>query len=138
MRQMHKGSRDSMCLGPLKEGFLSGCMPIIGLDETHLKGPLGGILLIAVGCDPNDGMYPVAWAQLEAENNDSWAWFLGLLKNDLNMNNSGTYTFISDRQKGLVNALETQVLDAKHRFCVQHLYNNMKILHKGLGIQRLL
>ena len=60
-----------VCLGPLKEGFLDGCRPIIGLDGCHLKGPLGGILLTAVGTDPNDGMYPICWAQVETENNDS-------------------------------------------------------------------
>ena len=49
--------------------------------------------------DPNEGMYPLAWAHVEAENNSSWDWFLGLIKADLSIENSGTYTFISDRQK---------------------------------------
>lgn len=62
-----------VCLGPLKEGFIDGCRPIIGLDWCHLKGPFGGILLTAVETDPNDGMYPIAWTQVEAENNDSWS-----------------------------------------------------------------
>ena len=88
-----------VCLGPLKDGFLEGCRPLIGLDGCHLKGPFGGILLTAVATDPNEGMYPVAWAHVEAENNSSWDWFLGLLKNDLRIENTGTYTFISDRQK---------------------------------------
>ena len=86
-------------LGPLKEGFLEGCRPLIGLDGCHLKGPFGGILLTAVATDPNEGMYPLAWAHVEAENNSSWDWFLGLIKADLSIENSGTYTFISDRQK---------------------------------------
>lgn len=86
-----------VCLGPLKEGFLDGCRPIIKLDGCHLRGPLGGILLKAVATDPNDGMYPLAWAQVEAENNDSWGWFIGLLKDDLRMSNAATYTFISER-----------------------------------------
>ena len=88
-----------VCLGPLKEGFKDGCRPLIGLDGCHLKGPFGGILLTAVGTDPNEGMYPIAWAQVEAENSSSWDWFLGLLKDDLGIENTGTYTFISDRQK---------------------------------------
>lgn len=88
-----------MCLGPLKEGFINACRPLIGLDGCHLKGPFGGILLTAVTTDPNDGIYHVAWAQVEAENNNSWDWFLSLLKADLMIENSGGYTFISDRQK---------------------------------------
>ena len=91
--------RFNVCLAPLKEGFLDGCRPVISLDGCHLKGPLGGILLTAVGIDPNDGMYPIAWAQVEAENNDSWEWFIRLLMDDLNMENSGSYTSICDRQR---------------------------------------
>ncbi|XP_074343713.1 uncharacterized protein LOC141687377 isoform X2 [Apium graveolens] len=127
-----------VCLGPLKEGFLDGCRPIIGLDGCHLRGPLGGILLTAVVTDPNDGMYPLAWAQVEAENNDSWGWFIGLLKDDLRISNAATYTFISDRQKGLVNALESHVPEAEHRFCVMHLYRNLHKEHKSIGVRRLM
>lgn len=127
-----------MCLAPLKEGFLDGCRPVIGLDGCHLKGPLGGILLTVVGTEPNDGMYPILWAQVEAENNDSWEWFIRLLMDDLNMENPGSYTFICDRQKGLVNALESLVPAAEHRFCVMHLYKNLWKNHKGIGVRRLM
>lgn len=88
-----------VCLGPLKAGFLSGCRPLLGLDGCHLKGPYHGILLTAVATDPNEGMYPVAWAQVEAENNSSWEWFLSILKDDLHIENDEIYTFICDRQK---------------------------------------
>ena len=49
--------------------------------------------------DPDEGIYPLAWAWVEAENNNSWDWFISLLKNDLRIQNSGGYTFISDRHK---------------------------------------
>lgn len=61
-----------ICLAPLKEGFLDRCRTVIGLDGYHFRGPLGGILLTVVGTDPNNGMYPKVWAQVEAENNDNW------------------------------------------------------------------
>ncbi|XP_074370703.1 uncharacterized protein LOC141711897 [Apium graveolens] len=125
-----------VCLEPLKEGFGEGCRPLIGLDGCHLRGPFGGILLTAVATDPNDGIYPVAWAQVEAENNDSWDWFLSLLKTDLRIENSGSFTFISDRQKGLVNALEKQVPSSEHRFCVMHLYRNLWHGNRGIGIRK--
>jgi len=35
-------------------GFLSACRPLICLDECHIKTRTGGILLTAVGIDPND------------------------------------------------------------------------------------
>ncbi|XP_074346689.1 uncharacterized protein LOC141685495 [Apium graveolens] len=127
-----------VCLEPLKEGFGEGCRPLIGLDGCHLRGPFGGILLTAVATDPNDGIYPVASAHVEAENNDSWDWFMSLLKTDLRIENSGFFTFISDRQKGLVNALEKQVPSSEHRFCVMHLYRNLWQGNRGIGIRKAL
>lgn len=76
-----------------------GCRPIIGLDGCHLKGPFGGQLLSAVGTDSNDGMYPIAWAVVETEDTSSWTWFLELLVQDLGVENSHHWTFISDKQK---------------------------------------
>ena len=55
--------------------------------------------MTAVGCDSNDGMYPISWAIVEAENTDSWNWFLNLLSVDVGIVNSHSWTFISDRQK---------------------------------------
>nr|GEU37277.1 transposase, mutator type [Tanacetum cinerariifolium] len=37
----------------------------------------------SVGVDANDGIYPVAYAILEAESKASWCWFLNLLGEDL-------------------------------------------------------
>lgn len=49
--------------------------------------------------DPDDGMYPVAWSVVDAENTENWLWFLTKLKGDLNIVNEGAWTFISDKQK---------------------------------------
>lgn len=38
--------------------------------------------------------------------------------------------------QGLVNALESHFPEAELRFCVMHLYNNMKSISKGLGISK--
>ncbi|KAL0348290.1 UNVERIFIED_CONTAM: hypothetical protein Sangu_1056800 [Sesamum angustifolium] len=51
-----------VCLSALKNGFLSGCRPIIGLDGCFLKTCYGGQLLVAVGRDGNDNMFPIAMA----------------------------------------------------------------------------
>lgn len=104
------------CLGPLKDGFRSGCKPLLGLDGCHLRGAFRGILLNAVAIDPNDGMYPVAWAQVEAENNQSWDWFLGLLKDDLGIVNDAAFTFISDKQKVWMPYLLYSILLMFHAF----------------------
>ncbi|XP_022887999.1 uncharacterized protein LOC111403646 [Olea europaea var. sylvestris] len=96
-----------VCLGALKEGFIRGCRRVIGLDGFFIKMEYGGQLLSVVGVDANNGMYPVVYAVVEVENGDNWRWFLELLKDDLHIHNGMHWTFISDKQKGLVNAIES-------------------------------
>lgn len=88
-------------LAAVKSGYLGGCRKIIGVDGCHLKGEYSGQLLTAVGVDPNNAMYPMAWCVVEIENKDTWTWFLTLLKMDLNITeaNEHEWTFINDRQK---------------------------------------
>ena len=88
-----------ICFEALKRGFKSGCRKIIGVDGCHLRGPHPGVLLTAVGIDPNDCVYPVAYAVVEAENKRSWKWFIEFLKYDLSINDQRNWSFISDRQK---------------------------------------
>ncbi|CAN6354378.1 unnamed protein product [Urochloa humidicola] len=38
---------------------------------------------------------------------------------------------MSDKQKGLINAVSAIFPDAEHRFCVRHMYQNFHSLHKG-------
>ena len=92
----HKFQRLYVCLEPCKRGFLEGCRPIIGIDGCHLKGSFGGQLLCAIGKDANDNMFPIAYAVVEQELNDSWTWFLTCLLKDIGQK---TLTFISDQQK---------------------------------------
>jgi hypothetical protein len=85
-----------LCLQGCKRGFLQGCRPFIGLDGCHLKTQYGGILLCAVGRDPNDQYFPFAFAAVESENKESGKWFLELLLKDLG---NRRFVFISDQQK---------------------------------------
>ncbi|XP_058224864.1 uncharacterized protein LOC131334019 isoform X1 [Rhododendron vialii] len=127
-----------IALGACKEGFMAGCRPFIGLDGCHLKGPYKGQLLVAVGIDGNNQTYAVAYAVVEAENKASWKWFLEILSEDLNIYNNPNFTFISDKQKGLIAACGEVTPYAEHRFCIRHFYNNFKEFHKGLHLKELL
>ncbi|XP_074282837.1 uncharacterized protein LOC141607385 [Silene latifolia] len=60
-----------VCLKACKVGFLAGCRPLIGVDGCHLKGPYPGMCLVAVSMDANNNIYPVAWAAVEVENNQT-------------------------------------------------------------------
>ncbi|KAL0437231.1 UNVERIFIED_CONTAM: hypothetical protein Sradi_0431000 [Sesamum radiatum] len=122
-------NRFYVCFGALKKGFQSGCRPIIGVDGCHLKGPHGGILLTAIGVDPNNNLFPIAYAVVNKECRETWEWFLIVLKHDLNIVRDYEFTFMSDKQKGLMQALEEVFPGSDHRCCVRHLHNNFK--HAG-------
>ncbi|KAL3644998.1 hypothetical protein CASFOL_010178 [Castilleja foliolosa] len=115
-----------VCFKALKVGFLAGCRRLVGVDGCHLKGPHGGILLTAVGFDPNNNIYPIAYAVVGSENGGNWEWFLNLLKIDLEIQNDSEWTFMSDKQKGLIQAFQALLPNADHRFCVRHMHSNMK------------
>ncbi|KAL5553064.1 hypothetical protein UlMin_040465 [Ulmus minor] len=127
-----------ICLAALRKGWLEGCRRIIGLDGCFIKGQHRGQLLTAVGVDPNNQMYPIAYAVVETENRKTWQWFLELLKVDLNINNSHGIAWITDKQKGLIDAIADLFPNSEHRFCVKHLHNNFKVYHKGLLLKQTL
>ncbi|CAA0806599.1 Unknown protein, partial [Striga hermonthica] len=83
----------------LRQGFLQGCRPIIGLDGAFLKTFLGGVLLCAVGKDGNNQIFPLAWAVVDSENESNGKWFLDILFQDLGISDVLGWTFISDQQK---------------------------------------
>ncbi|XP_031124314.1 uncharacterized protein LOC116027026 [Ipomoea triloba] len=117
-----------ICWEACKIGF-SHCRKIIGVDGCHLRSTFGGYLLTATAMDPNDGIFPIAYALAEGESKESWSWFLALLKHDLRISESEEhmYTFVSDKQKGLIPAFHSKLSHVSHRFCVRHLYSNMKV-----------
>ena len=61
-----------ICLDACKKGFMAGCRKMLGLDGCFFKGATNGELLCAIGRDANSQMYPIAWAVVEKENNESW------------------------------------------------------------------
>ncbi|KAL0319690.1 UNVERIFIED_CONTAM: hypothetical protein Sradi_5230500 [Sesamum radiatum] len=128
-----------VCLSALKQDFLGGCRPIICVDGFHLKGPHKGILLTAVGVDPNNNLYPIAYSVVQRESMDTWEWFLTVLEQDLCIHMDNEYTFMWDKQKGLINAFQSVFPNSAHRFCVRHLQNNFKNAgYRGLAYKNAL
>ncbi|XP_021756141.1 uncharacterized protein LOC110721311 [Chenopodium quinoa] len=103
-------------LAPLRDGFVSGCRPIIGVDGCHLKGAYPGQILVAVAKDGNNHIFPLAWATVEIENKDTWSWFLEALE---------------VKMKGLLEAFENVVPKAETRYCVRHIWSNFKQQFQG-------
>uniref|UniRef100_A0A2N9GDJ9 Transposase MuDR plant domain-containing protein n=1 Tax=Fagus sylvatica TaxID=28930 RepID=A0A2N9GDJ9_FAGSY len=81
--------------GPCIAGFIH-CRPVINIDATHLYGKYQGKLLIAMGQDADNGVYPLAFAVVENESKDSWMWFLML--HQRNMSHNGKAVLIRIRK----------------------------------------
>ncbi|KAI9178238.1 hypothetical protein LWI28_024235 [Acer negundo] len=105
-----------ICMAALNEGWKQGCMPILGLDGCFIKGYHTDQLLTAIGVDPNNQMYPVAYALVESECKETWFWFLKLLAVDLELNNSHGIVWITNKQKGLIYAIGDLFPNSEHRF----------------------
>ncbi|KAL4332157.1 hypothetical protein GQ457_07G005540 [Hibiscus cannabinus] len=112
-----KFKRLYVCFSALKEGFKRFCRPIISLDGCYLKGEIKGEILSAVGRDGNNQIFPIAWALVEVENRETWAWFLENIQRDLNIGDGSKFTFISDMQKGLIEEVQLCLPNVEHRFC---------------------
>ncbi|GAA0187348.1 hypothetical protein LIER_34636 [Lithospermum erythrorhizon] len=90
----------------------------------------GGQLLVAIGLDPNNNIFPIAYGLVEVENKVSWKWFLSHLYEDIregiDEHEQEYWTFMSDKQKGLIEAFKTVLPNVNYRFCVRYLHENFK------------
>lgn len=103
---------------------------LLGLDGTHLTSKYGGILLAATDVNARGQLFPLAFAIVSAENDSNWDWFLKNLHSIVNDNLSTSITeieditFLSDRQKGLLEGVGTWFPDSAHAYCLRHLVDN--------------
>ncbi|XP_033508926.1 uncharacterized protein [Nicotiana tomentosiformis] len=113
-----------ICFQAMKHGWKDGLRPLIGLDGTFLKGKCKGQLLVAIGQDCMNQFYPIAWAVVDKETSTTWSWFLELLKMSLDLKDGAGVTFISDMQKGLLDAVSVVLPEANKKFYVRHIEAN--------------
>ena len=84
------------------EGF-EHCRPVLNIDGTHLYGKYKGMLMIAMRCDGNNHLFPLAFAITEGENIDSWGCLLACIRNKVTQQ-MGIFV-ISNRHPSIMAAL---------------------------------
>ncbi|KAJ9542234.1 hypothetical protein OSB04_028740 [Centaurea solstitialis] len=126
-----------VCLQALKEGWMNGCRRIIAIDGCFLKGVCQGELITAIGRDGNNHIFPIAWAVINVENKENWTWFLGLLGEDLEIEQGEGLTLMSDQHKGLLEAVKDVMPYAEHRQCARHIYENFRKQFTGVEFRNL-
>ncbi|XP_060189316.1 uncharacterized protein LOC132618265 [Lycium barbarum] len=90
-----------ICFNALKLGWKSGLRPLIGVDGTFLKG-----------------------RYKDKDTSMTWTWLFQCLQLSLELKNGLGVTFISDMQKGLIDAVKNTFPESHHRFCVRHIEAN--------------
>ncbi|XP_057745629.1 uncharacterized protein LOC130963542 [Arachis stenosperma] len=117
------------------------CKPLVSIDGTHLYGKYGETLLVAIAQDGNSNILPVAFALVEGENAESWAFFLSHLREHVTLQPG--LLVISDRHNGIKAALEAPdggwlPPSAYQTFCIRHVAANFALTFKGKDARRLL
>jgi hypothetical protein len=103
------------------------CRPVILVDGTFLTGKYRGTLLMAVAVDPEQQLVPLAFALAESENDDSWSWFMRLVRINI-LGPTRQVCMILDRHHGLIKCAGDH-LDGYpplvHQWCIRHFAANM-------------
>ncbi|KAL5827142.1 hypothetical protein ACOSQ4_018939 [Xanthoceras sorbifolium] len=81
--------------------------------------------------DANFGVFPLTVAICETECKYSWGWFLRRLHEHLGHDDNRRISFITNRQKGVVDAIETWWPGSSNRFCVRYIFANLRVKHRG-------
>ncbi|KAK9911819.1 hypothetical protein M0R45_035707 [Rubus argutus] len=72
IRRFH---RMYICFAACEEGWIKGCRLLIGLDGYDIRSFHTRQILIAIGMDANNGMYPIVFAISKVENQETWTGF---------------------------------------------------------------
>ncbi|XP_076888152.1 uncharacterized protein LOC143538478 [Bidens hawaiensis] len=125
--------------GPAIKTF-QHCMPIISVDGTHLKGSYGGKMLIAVMKNANKYIVPIAFTIVDEETVENWKWFFTQLWVHIASHRGEKLCLISDRHKGIINALKNLRVwkeNCVHRFCLRHIRSNFMQKFKVSKLKRI-
>ena len=99
----------------------------VAFDGTFTKSRYRMTLLVAVTIDGNDETLPLCWALVPMENIDHWSWFMKQFALCFYhfMVDPDTVV-ISDRDKGIQEAVTMHLPLAKHAHCCQHIADNVQ------------
>ncbi|XP_024013975.1 uncharacterized protein LOC112088051 [Eutrema salsugineum] len=111
----HVFQRFYVCFDNLQKSWKENCRPMLGVDGCFLKTVHKGELFVASGRDADNRIYHVAWAVVQKENADNWDWFFSKIRDDLGLHDGDGFVLISDRQKGLISAVQRILPKIKHR-----------------------
>ncbi|MQM23882.1 hypothetical protein Taro_056952 [Colocasia esculenta] len=103
-----------ICFEAFAYEFEVGCRPMLFLDGTHIKQHrVQGVILTASALNGNNELFTVAYSIADLETYDNWA-----LLSDRRI------AFLSDRERGLKEAIPDIFPNDHHGYCFQHIMQN--------------
>jgi hypothetical protein len=105
------------------------CRPMICFDACHTKTRFPLILLMASTFDGNGNGLPIGYGLVLTEDYDNWFWFLEHFAEahaEWIERSGDQLVVISDRDKGLLRAVEEAIPTAAHSYCCKHLSANLQ------------
>ncbi|XP_013713590.2 uncharacterized protein LOC106417312 [Brassica napus] len=108
---------------------------VVVVDGKFLNGKYKGTLHITLAQDGNFQIFPIAFAVVDTENDDSWHWFFTQLK--LLIPDDEGLAIISDMHNSIGKAIRNVYPLAARGICTYHLYKNILGRYKGKKAFRL-
>ncbi|XP_038688797.1 uncharacterized protein LOC119987957 [Tripterygium wilfordii] len=120
---------------PFIVGFQS-CHPLISIDGTNLYGKYKSKLLIAVGFDADNGLFPLCFAIVDEESADNWGWFIACIRSYVPDRRG--ICVLSDRHAGILTAMRDGWPEpfAYHRYCSRHFVSNFNTHFKDKDLKQ--
>jgi hypothetical protein len=114
------------CFSQCVTGF-THYRPIVNVDASFLIGKYKVTLMVVIGMTAENQLLPLAFALVEGENNESWSWFLRLVRKEV-LGPDRSICMISDRHRGLLNGAKDPIDGYPpliHRWCSLHFAANI-------------
>ena len=113
---------------------------MISINGMYLYEKFKSKILIAIGVDAENEIYPLAYAIVDEEMTANWSWFFFQLRTYIVKDRNGIY-LISDRHPDILNAITDESIGwspprAYHQYCLRHICSNFNTHFKNMQLKK--